>query len=93
MYLLLEGMCTHQKVFPSPKGPLMLGFNKVFYCLKCYCLFELFIIPLDGSASVAWRKRDSITHVSPLFLIRIRTLHFVIQVGFSFSAQRLEAMR
>lgn len=66
------GIVYTSKVF-LPKGPLMLGFNKVFYCLKKYCLFELFIIPLDRSSTVASVRRDGIIHVF---------LHFVLQVGF-----------
>lgn len=69
------GIVYTSKVF-LPKGPLMLGFNKVFYCLKKYCLFELFIIPLDCSSTVASVRRDGIIHVF---------LHFVLQVGFLLS--------
>lgn len=47
---LLEGLCTHQKLLSH--RPLVLGFNKVFYCLKRRRLFEFFGIPSDHRGAV-----------------------------------------
>lgn len=58
------------KVF-LPKGPLMLGFNKVFYCLKWYCLF---IIPLDRSSTVGSVKEMAL----PMFSFLSHSRHTCI---------------
>lgn len=47
---LLEGLCTHQKLLSH--RPLVLGFHKVFYCLKRRRLFEFFGIPSDHRDAV-----------------------------------------